>query len=200
MVRTSLARISGAGFSLLLSAALLFMIGGLVASDRAIARSTAAEARIDAEQSSVIVAQVLVARLASGVAPADLHSDFFLRSAVERAPIERAAAALISGADTIFIVGNRLALVRGVTDAVPLALPGAVRWKFVVAYDRGVGGLRIALWVVSLTTVTLLGFGLIRERRQAQRVAERSAELERLYSEVARANTAKSEFLANISH
>ena len=32
------------------------------------------------------------------------------------------------------------------------------------------------------------------------RVAERSAELERLYSEVARANTAKSEFLANISH
>ena len=35
---------------------------------------------------------------------------------------------------------------------------------------------------------------------QAIRVAERSAELERLYSEVARANTAKSEFLANISH
>ena len=32
------------------------------------------------------------------------------------------------------------------------------------------------------------------------RVAERSSELERLYSEVARANTAKSEFLANISH
>ncbi|MGE5730320.1 MAG: sensor histidine kinase, partial [Gemmatimonas sp.] len=59
---------------------------------------------------------------------------------------------------------------------------------------------RVALWVVSLTTVTLLGFGLIRERRQARRVAERSAELERLYSEVARANTAKSEFLATISH
>jgi signal transduction histidine kinase len=32
------------------------------------------------------------------------------------------------------------------------------------------------------------------------RIAERSSELERLYSEVARANTAKSEFLANISH
>ena len=44
------------------------------------------------------------------------------------------------------------------------------------------------------------GIGVIRERRQAIRVAERSAELERLYSEVARANTAKSEFLANISH
>lgn len=41
---------------------------------------------------------------------------------------------------------------------------------------------------------------LLRQRRHQARVAERSAELERLYSEVARANTAKSEFLANISH
>jgi signal transduction histidine kinase len=200
MVRTSFARIPGAGFSLLLSAALLSMIGGLVASDRALARSTVSEVRIDAEQSSALVAQVLAARLQSGVAPADLHSDFFLRSAIERAPIERAAAALISGTDTVLVVGRGTALTRGVTRAVPLAIPGAVRWKLVVAHDRGVAGLRIALWVVSLTTVTLLGFGLIRERRQARRVAERSAELERLYSEVARANTAKSEFLANISH
>src|SRR6185436_8336919 len=54
--------------------------------------------------------------------------------------------------------------------------------------------------ILSLTTVVILGVALIRERRQAMRVAERSSELERLYSEVARANTAKSEFLANISH
>jgi len=54
--------------------------------------------------------------------------------------------------------------------------------------------------VLSIATVLVLGVGLIRERHQAVRVAERSAELERLYSEVARANTAKSEFLANISH
>ena len=46
----------------------------------------------------------------------------------------------------------------------------------------------------------MLAYGVLRERRQAIRVVERSAELERLYSEVARANTAKSEFLANISH
>jgi len=200
MVRSSLARISGAGFSLLLSVALLSMIGGLVAGDRALARSTITEVRIDAEQSSVIVTQVLTARLESGVAQADLPSDFFLRAAVERAPIERVAAALIAGPDTVLVVGNRLAFTRGVTRAVPLAIPGPVRWTFVVAHDRGVAALRLALWVVSLTTVSLLGFGLIRERRQARRVAERSAELERLYSEVARANTAKSEFLANISH
>src|SRR5438067_2283268 len=123
MVRTSLARISGAGFSLLLSAALLFMIGGLVASDRAIARSTTIQARIDAEQSSVMVGQALAARLAAGVLPSELRSDFFLRSAIERAPTERAASALVSGADTIVVVGNRRALTRGVTYAVPLALP-----------------------------------------------------------------------------
>jgi signal transduction histidine kinase len=200
MVRSSLARISAAGFSFLLSAALLSMIGCLVASDRALARSTITEAQIDAEQSSVMVTQALAARLQSGITPAAMHTDFFLRAAVERAPIERAAAALIAGADTVLVVGNPTAFARGVSRAVPLAIPGPIRWTFVVAHDRGVRGLRVALWVVSLTTVALLGFGLIRERRQARRVAERSAELERLYSEVARANTAKSEFLANISH
>ncbi|HEX8945155.1 MAG TPA: HAMP domain-containing sensor histidine kinase [Gemmatimonadaceae bacterium] len=200
MVRSSLARISAAGFSILLTVALLSMIGGLIASDRALARSTTTEVRIDAEQSAVFVAQVLSARLESGLTPADLRSDFFLHAAVERAPMERAAAGLIAGADTILVVGNRGAFSNGVTRAVPLAIPGAVRWTFVVAHDRGADALRVALWVVSLTTVALLGFGLIRERRQARRVAERSAELERLYSEVARANTAKSEFLANISH
>jgi len=41
---------------------------------------------------------------------------------------------------------------------------------------------------------------VLRERRQALRVAERSGELERLSSELLRANRMKSEFLANVSH
>jgi signal transduction histidine kinase len=57
--------------------------------------------------------------------------------------------------------------------------------------------LPLALLVIAGALVAL---ALVRERRRRMRVAERSAELERLYSEVARANTAKSEFLANISH
>jgi signal transduction histidine kinase len=61
-------------------------------------------------------------------------------------------------------------------------------------------GLRLAVWVVGLIAIALLGIAVIRARAQAIRLTERSAELERLYSEVARANTAKSEFLANISH
>lgn len=53
---------------------------------------------------------------------------------------------------------------------------------------------------VVIVAGAVIAFALVRERRHRLRVAERSAELERLYSEVARANTAKSEFLANISH
>ncbi|HXT18088.1 MAG TPA: HAMP domain-containing sensor histidine kinase [Gemmatimonadaceae bacterium] len=56
------------------------------------------------------------------------------------------------------------------------------------------------LGVVLLVVAGFVGFLLARERRRRLRASERSAELERLYHEVARANTAKSEFLANISH
>jgi signal transduction histidine kinase len=42
--------------------------------------------------------------------------------------------------------------------------------------------------------------GLAHERRLTRRVAERSAELERLSAELIRVNRAKSEFLANVSH
>ncbi len=73
--------------------------------------------------------------------------------------------------------------------------------------DRGLrylagdkSGLRLGVWGVGLVAIALLCVAVIRARAQAIRLTERSSELERLYSEVARANTAKSEFLANISH
>ncbi len=200
MVRSSLARISSGGFSLLLTVALLAMISGLIASDRALSSAAEAQARIDAEQSSVMLTQVITGRLQSGVSVTDIGRDFFVLSAVDRAPVERAATAIIAGADTVLLHGNPAALVAGVSRTVPLAVPGTIRWSLTVAHGRFVETLRVVLWVLSVTTVALVGVGLIRERQQAIRVAERSAELERLYSEVARANTAKSEFLANISH
>ena len=48
--------------------------------------------------------------------------------------------------------------------------------------------------------VFFLALGLLREQQRALHVAARSAELERLYSEVDAREQAKSEFLANISH
>jgi signal transduction histidine kinase len=60
--------------------------------------------------------------------------------------------------------------------------------------------MRIALWVVGLGAIVGLGIGLVLERREASRIADRSSELEHLSAELLRANRAKSEFLANVSH
>ncbi len=200
MVRSPLARISIGGFSALLSVALLLMVGGLIASDRAMRQEAMAQTRIDAQQSAVAVGLIVDAHLHGGGSLESVATDSAVRAVVEHAPAERSAAAIVSGADTILVVGDRAAFEGGPTYAVPLAASTSAQWTFVVAHENGVESLRIALWILSLTTVVILGVGLIRERRQAMRVAERSSELERLYSEVARANTAKSEFLANISH
>jgi len=61
-------------------------------------------------------------------------------------------------------------------------------------------GVRIALWVVGLGAIVGLGIGLLLERRETSRIADRSSELEHLSTELLRANRAKSEFLANVSH
>jgi signal transduction histidine kinase len=200
MLRFSPARVSVGGFSLLLSAALLLMAGGLTASNRALSGATKAQTRIDAEQSRAAVEQQLLARGASISALGALAGDSTLHAVLAKAPPERTAAALVGGRDTVLITGTMHALRRDPSYAAPLELPGRAGWSLAVAHGQGAPGLRTALWMLSLTTVALLGIGVIRERRQAIRIAERSGELERLYSEVARANTAKSEFLANISH
>ena len=200
MVRSSLARISTGGFSALLSVAVLLMVGGLVASNLALRKEAIADARIDARQSALAVGQVVAAHLRAGGTLADVASDSVVVAVAASRPVERSAAAIVAGKDTILVTGNRSAFVGDVVQTAPLVVGPGEPWTFVVAHHREIEKLRVALWILSLTTVIVLGFGLIRERRQAVRVAERSAELERLYSEVARANTAKSEFLANISH
>jgi signal transduction histidine kinase len=200
MVRSWLARISIGGFSVLLSVALVLMAGGLFASDHALTLAAADRTRIDAEQSGIAIEQALAARPQLIAAPSQLSTDSVMRSLLSRSPSGRIAAAILAGRDTVLVAGNRGALARAGSQSVRLSVAAATPWTLVVAHRPDVESLRTALWVLSLTTIALLGFGVIRERRQAIRVSERSAELERLYSEVARANTAKSEFLANISH
>jgi signal transduction histidine kinase len=58
-------------------------------------------------------------------------------------------------------------------------------------------------WIEVAALIAIIAIAAIiisRQRKRQAHFAARSAELERLYSEVARANQAKSEFLANISH
>lgn len=200
MVRSSLARISAGGISVLLSAALLLMIGGLIASDRALTNAERTHADIDARQSALAAARVIDGPIRAGATAADIARDSVLRYVIADGPPERKASAVLAGNDTVVVVGDRGLLSRGTRADAPIPVPATAPWRLIVAHQRGVDTIRVMMWVISLTTVVFLGFGVIRERRQAIRVVERSAELERLYSEVARANTAKSEFLANISH
>ena len=196
MVRATLARFSLREVSLLLTTALLLMICGLVASDSALSGAALRQAQIDAQQSSYAVSAVL--RNPSALAaPA---TDPALRTVVQRAPHERVASALIAGRDTILVAGRAEALRGPFAASIRVEVPDTLVWTFIVAHEPMFDPQRVAIWLLSLLTVAILGYGLIRERRQTVRIADRSAELERLYSEVARANTAKSEFLANISH
>jgi signal transduction histidine kinase len=199
MPRTPRPRISTVGFTVPLIAAVLLMAGALIASDRALMRSVGAQLRIDAEQTRVAVEHAMADRSGEGTL-SRAALDSLLRPVLLRAPAERAAAALVAGGDTIVVTGRPDALVHDPHYSVAVVGPSGTVWVLTVAHGRAIAALRTAMWVLSLITVAILGFGVIRERRQAIRISERSAELERLYSEVARANTAKSEFLANISH
>ena len=78
--------------------------------------------------------------------------------------------------------------------------PFGAKWLVTTTYTPSGRGVRIALWVVGLGAIVGLGIGLLLERREASRIADRSSELEHLSAELLRANRAKSEFLANVSH
>lgn len=81
-----------------------------------------------------------------------------------------------------------------------LKTPGGIYWRVTVRQMASEQRLRLLLWSVGLATLCAFVVTLLHERRQGGRMAERSVELERLSSELLRANRAKSEFLANVSH
>ena len=85
------------------------------------------------------------------------------------------------------------------SGAAPIRLPGD---SVIVEVAHAPSGrlLRTALWLLGVIALAALLVGLARERQQAMQLAARTAELERLYDEVARSNRMKSEFLANVSH
>jgi signal transduction histidine kinase len=120
----------------------------------------------------------------------------------ERSPHSRVALVIVAGSDTVTrLVGSATAPTRaeGSNRAV-VRLPNGGTWSVATTHALTTRSRRLALWALGVGGVLFLAFGLLREQRRALHVAARSVELERLYSDVKRANQAKSEFLANVSH
>lgn len=104
------------------------------------------------------------------------------------------------GSDTVVAQStvSRRNNARTLRHPITTILPGP--WTVVMAYTPSGRAVRITLWVVGLGAIIALGIGLVLERREVSRIADRSSELEHLSTELLRANRAKSEFLANVSH
>jgi signal transduction histidine kinase len=117
-------------------------------------------------------------------------------------PDTRLSLLLLSGADTVVRLGDPTRDAEALSDRVPTLarLPNGGTWQVVATHALTSRSLRWGLWALGVMGVVFLAIGLLREHQRALHVADRSIELERLYSDVKRANQAKSEFLANVSH
>ena len=138
---------------------------------------------------------------ASGVSGLVFDGDA-LQAWLERTQSDtRLTLVVLSGADTVAFLGQP----GGNAQALAVAqktvrLPTGGTWTVAATHALTTRSLRWALWALGVLGVLFLALGLLREQRRALQASGRSTELERLYSDVKRANQAKSEFLANVSH
>jgi signal transduction histidine kinase len=125
-----------------------------------------------------------------------------LRAWLERTQSDtRLTLVVLSGLDTVAFLGRPGGNAQALSAAQKIVrLPTGGTWSVTATHALTTRSLRWALWAVGVLGVLFLALGLLREQRRALQASSRSIELERLYSDVKRANQAKSEFLANVSH
>jgi len=131
-----------------------------------------------------------------------LDADSLHALLAQRSPRSRRSLVVVAGSDTIIRVMGSVATSVGTegSNRAVIRLPNGGTWSIVTTHALTTRSRRLGLWILGVGGVLFLAFGLLREQRRALHVAARSVELERLYSDVKRANQAKSEFLANVSH
>ena len=117
-------------------------------------------------------------------------------------PDTRLSLVVLAGTDSIVRIGGSARAERALSEQVPVLvrLPNGGTWRVMAVHALTSRSLRWGLWTLGVLGVLFLALGLLREQQRAIQAADRSTELERLYSDVKRANQAKSEFLANVSH
>jgi signal transduction histidine kinase len=125
-----------------------------------------------------------------------------LKAWLERTqPDTRLTLAILSGIDTVTFLGKPGGSAQALSAGQKIIrLPNGGTWGVTATHALTTRSLRWALWILGVLGVLFLALGLLREQRRALQASGRSIELERLYSDVKRANQAKSEFLANVSH
>ena len=153
------------------------------------------------EHSMVMLVPLCIAKQPDchGFVAALLSTDALLERITRRLRRDPTRIAILSGTDTVTVRDDAVAAPLE-QESMAVATPDGGRWRVVMTRSSTAGATRILLWTLGLTALTALALGMVRERRESSRAAERSRELERLSTELLRANRAKSEFLANVSH
>lgn len=148
-----------------------------------------------------IVVPLLLGDQVLGFAGGTLTAGSVMQQVMLRRPLDEATVAILAQGDTVaaHLPPKRGSLIRYLGSN-SLTVPGGAQWRVVISRPASTLLGRVALWAIGLTMISALSVALVRERREGIRVAERSAELERLSTELLRANRSKSEFLANVSH
>ena len=153
------------------------------------------------EQGFSIVVPLIVSDRIAGFAGGTLTAESLLQELTRRRPLENASIVIVTQGDTVAAQLHQANHERAQYLAMnTFHAPGGDQWQVVVARPARNVLVRLAMWTIGLAMIGALSLALVRERREGMRVAERSAELERLSTELLRANRAKSEFLANVSH